>query len=276
MTKYFSRFPLVDYNGTPAKNILARVDFTEQTKKDIYANFDYVLQDGTTRPDILSFNYYNSAQYDWLIYMTNNIVDPYHDYYKSPEDFKNYIVGKYGSTDIARNKILFYRNDWAPDESLISETVYNNLSINIMKYWKPKLNTTNQIIGYERVKDDWVVSTNRIVQLTISADISGFNVDDIISQSSVSASGTLVSKDVDAGILIVQHVEGNFAVSTADGIIEVTILKENINPSETPFWAPVYAYDYEEEQNELKRYISMIKSSYLPDVEKSFIEQIRK
>lgn len=276
MTKYFSRFPLVDYNGTPAKNILARVDFTDQTKKDIYANFDYVLQDGTTRPDILSFNYYNSAQYDWLIYMTNNIVDPYHDYYKSPEDFKNYIVGKYRSIDIAQNKILFYRNDWAPDESLISETVYNNLSINIMKYWKPKLNITNQIIGYERVKDDWVVSTNRIVQLTVSADISEYNVDDIISQSSVSASGTLVSKDVDAGILIVQHVEGNFAVSTADKITAVNILKENIDPLETPFWAPVYAYDYEEEQNELKRYISMIKSSYLPDVEKSFIEQIRK
>jgi hypothetical protein len=171
---------------------------------------------------------------------------------------------------------LFYRNDWAPDESLISETVYNNLSFNIMKYWKPKLNTTNQIIGYERVKDDWIASTNRIIQLTVSANISGFSVGDIISQSSASASGTLVSKDVDAGILIVQHVEGNFVISTADGITEVTILKENINPLETPFWAPVYAYDYEEEQNELKRYISMIKSSYLPDVEKSFIEQIRK
>jgi len=276
MTKYFSRFPLVDYNGTPAKNILARVDFTDQTKKDIYVNFDYVLQDGSTRPDVLSFNYYNSAQYDWLIYMTNNIIDPYHDYYKSQEDFKSYIVGKYGSANVARSKILFYRNDWAPDESLISETVYNSLPITIMKYWRPKLNSTNQIIGYERVKDDWIVSTNRIVQLTVTANISGFNVGDIISQSSVNASGTLVSKDVDAGILIVQHVEGNFTVSTADKITAMTILKENIPTAEVAFWTPVYAYDYEEEQNELKKYISMIKSSYVPDVEKSFIEQLRK
>jgi hypothetical protein len=87
MGKYFNRFPLVDYNGTPAKNILARVDFTDQTKNDIYVNFDYVLQEGSTRPDILSFNYYNSSQYDWLIYMANEIVDPYHDYYKSQQDF---------------------------------------------------------------------------------------------------------------------------------------------------------------------------------------------
>jgi hypothetical protein len=276
MTKYFSRFPLVDYDGTPAKNILARVDFTDQSKKDIYVNFDYVLQDGSTRPDVLSFNYYNSAQYDWLIYMTNNIIDPYHDYYKSQEDFKSYIVGKYGSAEVARSKILFYRNDWAPDESMISETIYNGLPSDIKKYWKPKLNSTNQIIGYDRVKDDWIVSTNRIVELTVTVDISSFNPGDIISQSSTGASGVLVSKDVDTGLLIVQHIEGAFVVSTADHISNVKIIKENISITETGFWAPVYAYDYEEEQNELKKYISMIKSSYVPDVEKSFIEQIRK
>jgi hypothetical protein len=276
MTRYFNRFPLVDYNGTPAKNILARVDFTDQTKKDIYVNFDYVLQEGSTRPDILSFNYYNSTQYDWLIYMTNNIIDPYHDYYKSQDDFKNYIVGKYGTAEIARSKILFYRNDWAPDESLITETVYDSLSTVIKKYWKPKINTTNQINGYERIKEDWVVSTNRIVQLTVTADISGFIIGDTINQTSTDASGILVSKDDAAGILIVQHVDGAYAVSTVDGIASVIILKENISTLEASFWAPVYAYEYEEEQNELKKYISLIKSSYVPDVEKSFIEQLKK
>jgi hypothetical protein len=275
MGRYFNRFPLVDYNGTPAKNILARVDFTDQTKKDIYVNFDYVLQEGTTRPDILSFNYYNSSQYDWLIYMANKIVDPYHDYYKSQSDFKNYIIGKYGSAEIARNKILFYRNDWAPDESLITEAVYDGLISDIKKYWKPKLNNTFQIIGYERVKEDWTVSTNRIVQLTVTIDISDFEVDDIISQPSTNASGVLVSKDVDAGILIVQHVEGSFTVSAVDYISAVTVLNENITSAEQNFWAPVYAYEYEEEQNELKKYITMIKSSYVPDVEKSFIEQLK-
>jgi hypothetical protein len=275
MSRYFNKFPLVDYNGTPAKNILARVDFTDQTKKDIYVNFDYVLQEGSTRPDILSFNYYNSTQYDWLIYMTNDIIDPYHDYYKSQADFKNYIVGKYGTAEIARSKILFYRNDWAPDESLITETVYDSLNIVVKKYWKPKLNSTNQIVGYERVKEDWTVSTNRIVQLVVDEDISGFNIGDTISQPSVNASGVLVSKDVDAGILIVQHVEGEFEISAADSITNVIVLRVNISALEASFWTPVYAYDYEEEQNELKKYISMIKSSYVPDVEKSFIEQLK-
>ena len=275
MGKYFNRFPLVDYNGTPAKNILARVDFTDKTKKDIYVNFDYVLQEGSTRPDILSFNYYNSSQYDWLIYMANSIVDPYHDYYKSNQDFNNYIIGKYGSIELARSLILFYRNDWAPDESLISESVYDNLSSNIKKYWKPRLNITSQIVGYERVKEDWIASTNRIVQLTVSIDISSFDVGNIISQTSTAASGTLVSKDDDAGILIVQHIESDFEVSTSENITDVITLNENITIEEQNFWAPVYAYDYEEEQNELKKYITMIKSSYVPDIEKTFIEQLK-
>jgi len=207
--------------------------------------------------------------------MANQIVDPYHDYYKSQEDFKNYIVGKYGSAEIARSKILFYRNDWAPDESLIPEAIYEGLSADIKKYWKPKLNTTFQIIGYERVKEDWTVSTNRIVQLTVSVDISTFNTGDTVSQSSTDATGVLVSKDTDAGILIIQHVVGDFVVSETDSITTVTVLNENITVGEEAFWSPVYAYDYEEEQNELKKYITMIKAGYLPDVEKSFIEQLK-
>jgi hypothetical protein len=80
---------------------------------------------------------------------------------------------------------------------------------------------------------------------------------------------------VDTGILIVQHVTGSFAVSTADSITAVTILNENITVGEEAFWSPVYAYDYEDEQNELKKYIKMVKSGYLSDVEKSFIEQLK-
>lgn len=273
MSRYFSRFPLVDYNGTPAKNILARVDFTDQTKKDIHANFDYVLQEGTSRPDILSFNYYNSSQYDWMIYMANDVVDPYYDYYLSESDFKNYITRKYGSIEVARSTILHYRNDWAPDESLINSTVYDNLQPEIKKYWKPRLNNTNQILGYERVKDDWTVSTNRIVQLTVDVDITNYNVGDIIQQGNTR--GTMVSKDIDTSTIIVQHVIGEF-VENDTGITGVKIISENIPVAEEAFWAPVYAYEYEEERNELKRYITMIKNEYLPDVENLFIEQLKK
>jgi len=276
MSRYFSRFPLVDYNGSPAKNILARVDFTEETKRDIYSNFDYVIQDDLIRPDFLSYTYYDSSQYDWMIYLSNNVVDPYYDYYLSADDFEKYIVGKYGTTSSAREKILFYRNDWSSDESLIPEATYNSLQPEIKKYWKPVLSANNQIAGYQRVKDDWIVSTNKILELVLTADPTAFNVGDIITQASTGAKATVVSIDTSRNSVIVQHVEEEFVVNESEGLLEVNVLKVNISNTEINFWSKVTAYDYEQEKNELKRYINLIKKSYLSEVEKLFVEQMNR
>ncbi len=272
--KYFNRFPVVEYDGKVAKNILARVDFIDSSKRDIYSNFDYVLEEGSSRPDIISNNYYNSPYYDWLIYLSNGVIDPYHDYYRSAEDFQSYITAKYGSTTIARRNILFYRNDWSSDESLINESVYDNLQPVIKKYWKPKLNNTSQIVGYERVKEDWTVSTNQIVKLVITSNLDNFNVGDVIEQDD--AEGTVILKNADDNSITLQHITGAFVANTADGITSATILSKNISDLEASFWSPVTAYDYEEEQNELKRYVNIIKASYLPDIEKQFVELIKR
>lgn len=276
MARYFSRFPLVDYNGTPAKNILARVDFTEETKRDIYSNFDYVIQDDLIRPDYLSYTYYDSSQYDWMIYLSNNIVDPYHDYYLSAEDFQKYIIGKYGTLSSARDKVMFYRNDWSSDESLIPESTYDSLQPEIKKYWKPRLSANNQIAGYERVKDDWVVSTNKILELVLTVDPTSFVVGDIITQSSTGAKATVVFIDTVRNSVVVQHVEDEFVVDESEGLLEVNVLKVNISDTEINFWSKVTAYDYELEKNELKRYVNLIKKSYLPEVEKLFIEYMNR
>lgn len=270
--KYFNRFPLVDYDGKVAKNILARVDFIDSSKKDIYSNFHYVLEEGASRPDVISNNYYNSPYYDWLIYLSNGVVDPYHDYYRSAEDFQSYITTKYGSTTVARRNILFYRNDWAADESLISESVYNNLQPEIKKYWKPRLNNTGQVVGYERVKEDWTVSTNKIIKLIITSDLDNFNIGDIIQQND--AQGTVVLKNAIDNSITLQHISGTFVAE--DAITSVITLCTNIPDTEASFWAPVTAYEYEEEQNELKRYVNVIKASYLPDIEKQFVELIKR
>ena len=151
MARYFDRFPIVDYDGNVAKNILARVDFTEKTKRDIYSTFQFTLEEGFERPDLLSYNYYGSSKFDWMIYLTNNIVDPYYDYYKSAEDFKSYVQTKYGSNSNARSIILFYRLNWHEDERIITNQQYEaliaNETANTRKYWKPKITNTGAVIG---------------------------------------------------------------------------------------------------------------------------------
>lgn len=278
MARYFDRFPVIDYDGVIAKNILSRVDFTDQSKKDIYSTFQFTLEEGFERPDLLSYNYYGSSQFDWMIYLTNNIVDPYYDYYKSTEDFKNYIERKYGSTANARSIVKFYRTDWHADERLITLAQYEALpaseTSNLRKYWKPRVGNTGAILGYERVKEDWVVSTNKIVSLSLTATPEDFVIGDKVSQTSTGAEATVDFIDTENKILTVKHVEGTFAANTSEGILEVTVINENIPSAEAEYWYAVNAYEEEQELNELKRNVTVLKSSYLAEVEKQFIQQL--
>lgn len=278
MARYFDRFPIVDYDGSVAKNILARVDFTEKTKRDIYSTFQFTLEEGFERPDLLSYNYYGSSKFDWMIYLTNNIVDPYYDYYKSADDFKSYVETKYGSNSNARSITLFYRLNWHEDERLITIQQYDSLiadeTANARKYWKPKLTNTGAVIGYERIKEEWVVSTNKVLSLSLTVAPTGFEVGDRVSQTSTNAFATIDYIDLENNRLTVKHVNGTFTVNAAEGISEITVLSQNIPEAEAEYWYAVNAYDDEKEANELKRNVVVLKSSYLAEVEKQFIQQI--
>ena len=278
MARYFDRFPIVDYDGSVAKNILARVDFTEKTKRDIYSTFQFTLEEGFERPDLLSYNYYGSSKFDWMIYLTNNIVDPYYDYYKSADDFKSYVETKYGSNSNARSITLFYRLNWHEDERLITIQQYDSLiadeTANARKYWKPKLTNTGAVIGYERIKEEWVVSTNKVLSLSLTVAPTGFEVGDRVSQTSTNAFATVDYIDLENNTLTVKHVNGTFTVNAAEGISEITVLSQNIPEAEAEYWYAVNAYDDEKEANELKRNVVVFKSSYLAEVEKQFIQQI--
>jgi len=278
MARYFDRFPIVDYDGNIAKNILARVDFTDKTKKDIYSTFQFTLEEGFERPDLLSYNYYGSSKFDWMIYLTNNIVDPYYDYYKSAEDFKSYMETKYGSNSNARSITLFYRLNWHEDERIITNQQYEALVAdeiaNARKYWKPKLTNTGAVIGYERIKEDWTVSTNKVLSLSLTVSPSGFAVGDRVTQTSTGAYATIDYIDLESNSLTVKHVNGTFAVNEAEGIKEITPISQNIPESETEYWYAVNAYEDEKETNELKRNVFVLKSSYLAETEKQFIQQL--
>ena len=278
MARYFDRFPVIDYDGNVAKNILARVDFTDKTKKEIYSTFQFTLEEGFERPDLLSHNYYGSSKFDWMIYLTNNIVDPYYDYYKSAEDFKSYVETKYGSNSNARSITLFYRLNWHEDERTITTQQYDSLvantTTNTQKYWKPKITNTGAVIGYERIKEDWIVSTNKILSLSLTVAPTAFEIGDRVSQTSTGAYATVDYIDLESNSLTVKHVNGTFAVNEAEGIEAITPIKQNISDAETEYWYAVNAYDDEKETNELKRNIFVLKSSYLAETEKQFIQQL--
>jgi hypothetical protein len=146
--------------------------------------------------------------------------------------------------------------------------------MNLRKYWKPKLANTGAILGYERVKEDWAVSTNKIVLLKLTTSPEDFVVGDRVSQTSTGAYATVDFVDTDNNTLTVKHVSGTFVVNTTEGISAVTMLKQNINDAESEYWYAVNAYEEEQETNELKRNVTVLKSSYLAEVEKQFIQKL--
>jgi hypothetical protein len=290
MAKYFDKFPLVSYSNNVAKNIIARVDFTSKTRNDINANFDYVLQDGLSRPDMVSQAYYNSPWYDWVLYINNNVMDPYYDYYVSEENLNEYIISKYGSLESARRRIVHYRNNWAIDDGTIDISVYDNLSGKLKKYYKPNISITNQVLNYSRIQEDWIRTTNKVIELTMDPTyISNYIVNDIILQTSTDAKATVKQIVADKNILIIHHVVGEFDTSAVildintgpteqyldtDGTYKNKKLWETITADEAAFWEPITAYDYETEQNALKKYITIIKSDYILDIDKMLSNEL--
>ena len=130
------------------------------------------------------------------------------------------------------------------------------------------------MIGYERIKEDWIVSTNKILSLTLTASPTQFEVGDRVSQTSTGAYATVDYVDLENNSLTVKHVNGTFAVNQAEGIKTITPIKQNISTAETEYWYAVNAYDDEKERNELRRNIFVLKSSYLAETEKQFIQQL--
>jgi hypothetical protein len=115
--RYFENFPRINYFNVVAPNITLRAAFLERLKLDSLVYFPYTVEDGETADGIASW-YYDKPEYDWLIYLANNIIDPHTQWPKSSQQFEAYIAKKYGSIVAARSEIIFYRRN--PDVSYIS------------------------------------------------------------------------------------------------------------------------------------------------------------
>lgn len=112
-TKYFENFPIVEYDGQKIRDISRRNTFIKNVTTNPFAFQPYTVHEGERPEDIAQF-YYGSTDYTWVVYLSNNIVDPYHEWPKATEDFNNYLIDKYrDQSGLEGNDIL----DWTREES---------------------------------------------------------------------------------------------------------------------------------------------------------------
>ena len=107
---YFADFPLIEYGGKIARNIMSRPKVKEQLMNNPVAFYDYVIEDGQ-RPDQIAYLYYDDPQLVWLIFLANNIVDPYYDWPLTQNQFADFLISKYGTVAAAQAKILHYKHN---------------------------------------------------------------------------------------------------------------------------------------------------------------------
>lgn len=280
---YFREFPFVNYNGSPAINILKRVDFNRNVKKFFTAFHPYTSEDGE-RMEHIAFNYYNDCNFDWLLFQCNNIIDPYYDSPISEADFEKFIVEKYGSIANAEMSIVFYKNNWESDDQMISLSYYNALTPGQKKYWNPEYGLGDSLLGYIRTQSDIKVSTNKIISSSIISSSNVFIKGERISANS-STYGNITWAN--SSYIVFNNIFGNFESNTnymlsgytsgETAIVNsetVSTMYSLIPENEQIYFSPVYAYDYEKELNEEKRNLLIIDKMYAKELHEQLKEQM--
>ena len=94
MPKYFRYFPEVTYKGRQIKDITRRVRFLEQVSTDPRIFLPYTVKESESADEI-SYHYYGTANLTWLVYLANNILDPYYEWPMSQSKLDAFITDKY-------------------------------------------------------------------------------------------------------------------------------------------------------------------------------------
>jgi hypothetical protein len=284
MDNFFKHYPLVQYgntvSNTVAVNIFAKIAFQKTIQQNFEVFHPYTIQEGD-RADTIAYLYYGDSGYDWLVYYSNNVVDPYYDWYMDGNSLNRFIADKYQSLTNARRKIKFFRSNYITDDSMISPAAYNALSANQKRFWTPINGINNNIIRYERKKEEVIFQTNKTQQLNVSlVGNTSFTADEYVFQQNAGVTvGSATVNFSNSTVCIVSNVIGTLSTSYnlkgGDSAANATVsvvntLSTSISSEIQSYFEGVSFFDYENELNEKKKNIRLIDLAYIQSIEQEF------
>lgn len=273
---YFDHFKLKSYKAADGReymvrDILTRVSLFRNIKNDNLGLVDYTVQDGQ-RADHIAYAYYGDDRYTWLVYLVNDIIDPYHDWPLSNEELTSFITFKYGSVVNAQRKVHHWRINWPEDESTITQEQFDGLTPTQKHYWNGVRGYQDQFIYFERKHLDNIKNTNRVINIPINNpsnyefEVGGTIRDNIVE----GVTGEI--EFIGYNYLTLKHVDGVWSSGTIfdvdkDTFTDVqygaqTVLIDNLGGA-SPYWISVSNYQYELEQNEKKKHIKLLERGML-------------
>lgn len=284
MDTFFKNYPLVQYGNTVANtvavNIMSKIAFQKKLQQNFEVFHPYTIQEGD-RADTIAYLYYGDSGYDWIVYYSNNIVDPYHDWYMDTNTFNNFVASKYGSLTKSKTKIKFFRSNYISDDSMISLAAYDALSANQKRFWRGVTGMDDTLIRYERKKEDIIFNTNTVKQLSISiVGNTQFSTNEyVIQKSGLITVGSAEVTFANSSVCIINNVLGTISTTnnlegTESGanatVSSVTTVSTSIPADIQSYFEEISFYEYENELNEQKKNIKLLDIAYVSAIEQEF------
>lgn len=106
MSNYFKQLPDLLYldrenkeirTYAKAKNLFRRIKLRSISTEQL-ANFQFYNVIGGERPDQVAFKFYDDPSLDWVILLTNNIINVQTEWPMDNKSFEKYLEDKYGDT----------------------------------------------------------------------------------------------------------------------------------------------------------------------------------
>ena len=117
MPSYFRQVPNFDYvsrlpnanigDYIPVKNIFKKGKLLEDIFQDLAFFEKYKIQ-GNDRPDNVAFEVYGDSTLDWLVLLSNNVVNIQTEWTLTQDSFDRYVLNKYADYDTLYNGVHHY------------------------------------------------------------------------------------------------------------------------------------------------------------------------
>ena len=228
---YFKSFPYTLYSLDNTStiqvvtNITTRVALSDEVKNNLALFDQYDVRDGET-PELVADKFYKNSELHWLVLHYNDIIDPRFDWPLSTNNLKNYVAGKYVSSD-----------------------------------------------GVHHYEDNNLNYTNGNIILMSSGTFGNFNVNDAIINSINIGTGYITTKHNNSNIIITVTT-GGFITGDQIKLATNNSITSTITSTAVITGTPITNLVYEDEVNESKRRIKILKASYVDAVVSDFKKKL--
>ena len=118
MSRYFRNLPNFEYisrinerktnkDFLTVKNLFRRPIIREDLFTDFMSFTKYRIV-GDERPDEVAYDVYGESDLDWVVLLSNNIINVRDEWPLNQHDYRNYLIEKYGNDTSEIDKIKFY------------------------------------------------------------------------------------------------------------------------------------------------------------------------